>query len=107
MTKEERDFLNTMDGVADIENCWRTNGGLRQLTDGISIQYDTSGFIHTLENHLRWAGRILGLKARFRVNASKINWTVVILPKNGHASLMMQRYRQLYTERELSDDCGV
>ena len=106
MTNEEVRFLEAMDGVWAIVDCWRTKGGLRQLKDDHTIQYDTAGIITSVETNLRWAGTILGLNARFKVEASKNEWRLVILTKNGHAGLMMQRYQQLFTERELCDDCG-
>jgi hypothetical protein len=106
MNSQEKSFLDAMNGVWDIVDCWRTKGGIRQLRDGHTFQYDTPGIISSVEHNLKWAGTILGLNARFKVEASKQDWRLVIHTKNGHANLMMERYRQLYTEWELNDECG-
>lgn len=106
MTKFEKKFLKAMDVVWDLENCWRNNNGIcgYVFKHEMPYKHTTASIIVSLETCLVHAGQILGLTCRFRVDASSADWSVTILPKNGHARLMLQRYEELYTERELSDD---
>lgn len=106
MTSQEKAFLHIMDEISSIAECWRTNGGIRVLKDERTFTYDVNGIVHSMENNLSYAGTLLGLRAIFRANASKNRWTLTFVPKNGHARLMMERYFQLLTERELNDECG-
>ncbi len=108
MTAEEKRFLSIMDEIWAIAECWRTRCGVRQLKDDRTYTYESvDSIVRSMENNLSFAGSILGLRCRFYCTASKRDWQLTIQPKNGHANLMMQRYFQLFTERELNDECGV
>lgn len=94
MSEQEHEFLRLMHEVARLQDNWLS---------GVDMTH-TSTFERALCVMLTNAGHRLGLLPRFNVTCT---WTatersVEIIPRNGQAARMMRRYKQLYTEDELS-----
>lgn len=109
MSPEERSFLLQMDEVWRVEDAWMTTGMFRVTIGGnpVDVRMTPSIWIPTLERMLKDAGHTLGLNVRFCVVMTVRPRSVSFMPKNGAAGRMLQRYQDLYTERELTSECGA
>lgn len=105
MSPEERTFLYKMDYIAACKKEWIATGtitnmavGRRETFENVSLDYVVTFF----ELNLKSAGSVLGLNTRWHISASLKPRNVTFVPKNGQSRRMLQRYEELYTQRELS-----
>lgn len=90
MSPEETRFLKYMDFVCDHQALYASKPSAAAAMH----------CVRSIKAFLKLAGQELGLYPRFDVWADEEK--IHIQPKNGIASRMMDRYKELFMDRELS-----
>ncbi len=103
----EKSFLQKMDEVANYKEQWIKTGtvpGVRGDSRVAALRMNAAGIVSAIEDKLKEAGRIVGMNTRWHVFVQVAPCRDLhFVAKNGQSGRMLQRYEELYMEREISD----